>query len=200
VDIVNMSMDTPYHHGDLRSALIEAALAMVEEAGPAGLSLRETARRAGVSHNAPYRHFSDREALLAAVAAAGFAEMGRRMAAAAEQLGADPRRAHRTLGEAYVAFALDRPRLFQLMFSPEVDRNAHAELRQAADATYQALRRSVEQRLPPGTDPLPAIVASWAVVHGLAQLLSDGQLDRIMGGRAPEQLVRAALEAFAAAP
>src|SRR5690349_3579164 len=95
-----------YHHGDLRPALLKAAGRVLEKEGPAALSLRELARRAGVSHNAPYRHFADREALLAALAADGFRMLG-------EVLGVASSR-HR--GEAYVRFALEHPQLFRLMF------------------------------------------------------------------------------------
>src|SRR5262247_2786085 len=96
-----------YHHGDLRAAILEAAARMVEREGLAGLSVREAARRAGVSHNAPYRHFIDRDALLEALAAKGFDEL---MDALKERSGRD-------LAHAYVRFALEHEQLFRLMFA-----------------------------------------------------------------------------------
>src|SRR5438046_5208157 len=95
-----------YHHGDLPAALLRAAGRTLERRGLAALSLREAARRAGVSHNAPYRHFPDREALLAALAAEGFAMLG-------ERLRGKP---GREMGAAYVSFALEQPQRFRLMF------------------------------------------------------------------------------------
>src|SRR3989337_2146185 len=98
---------TTYHHGDLRAAVLAAAWKMVEKEGIARLGVREAARRAGVSHNAPYRHFADRKALLAALVAEGFEQLN----AALEN------RAGRELGEAYVAFAFQHPQRFRMMFS-----------------------------------------------------------------------------------
>src|ERR1700674_5400381 len=105
-----------YHHGDLPAALLRAAGKTLEKHGPAGLSLRAAARRAGVSHNAPYRHFPGREALLAALAAEGFAML-------AERLRGQPGRA---MGEAYVRFALEHPQRFRLMFGGVLPIAKHA--------------------------------------------------------------------------
>src|SRR5215831_9732799 len=106
-----------YHHGDLRQALIRSALEILSQAGAAGLSLRAAARRARVSAMAPYRHFADKEALLAAVAEYGFQQLAGRLAAAAAAA-ADPRAGLGALGVAYVIFARDEPSLFKLMFGP----------------------------------------------------------------------------------
>ena len=138
-----------YHHGDLPSALLEAAGRMIEKTGPAGLSVREAARRAGVSHTAPYRHFPDREALLAALADQGL-----------EQLDAALRYLRPAqMARAYVRFARDHPERFRLMFAGR--RQPRLEARFAS--AYAEL------------GPL-AGVAAWALVHGLAQLLIDGHL------------------------
>src|SRR5689334_19621575 len=99
-----------YHHGDLHSALLLTAGKMLEKEGLEALTLREVARRAGVSHSAPYRHFAEREALLAALAAEGFERLGAAQRKAAEAGGL------RAMGEAYVAFALENPQRFRLMF------------------------------------------------------------------------------------
>src|SRR5262245_65147086 len=119
-----------YHHGDLPPALLKAAGKILEKEGVGGLSLRELARRAGVSHNAPYRHFPDREALLAALAAEGFAMLGsaQREAAAAAGL--------RGMGEAYVRFALAHPQRFRLMFGGQVKIERHPALREVATKVF----------------------------------------------------------------
>lgn len=136
-----------YHHGNLRGAILEVAARMVEKDGPQGVSVREAARRAGVSHNAPYRHFPDRDALLAALAADGMARL-------LKELG---ERSGRELAEAYVRFALARPRLFRLMFSGKSWPELEARFAQA----FSEFGR-------------PAGAAAWALVHGLALLLLDG--------------------------
>lgn len=156
-----------YHHGDLRSALLAAAGSLLEAEGPAALSLREAARRAGVSHAAPYRHFPDREALLAALAAQGFEALG-------EQLRAAGGTGARAIGVAYLHFALAQPQRYRLMFGVALSLSAHADLRRAAEDTYNALARG----LPPGGAARASGAAAWALVHGLASLLIDGHLSR----------------------
>jgi len=149
-----------YHHGDLPAALLRAAGKTLEKRGIGALSLREAARRAGVSHNAPYRHFPDREALLAALAAEGFAMLG-------ERLRGQPARA---MGEAYVRFALEQPQRFRLMFGGVLPLAKYPELRAAAEGAYQALVTAF-QELP---KPEVAAAAAWSLVHGLSHLLLDG--------------------------
>jgi len=112
-----------YHHGDLRAALLRAALELLAERGEAGISLREVARRAEVSHNAPYRHFADREALLAALAEQGFSELLVRLQVAADGLAAAQRLA--ALGRCYVAYALEQRGLFRLMFASALERGRY---------------------------------------------------------------------------
>lgn len=146
----------PYHHGDLRAALLDAADALLE-AGE--VSLREAARRAGVSPAAAYRHFADKEALLAALAARHFGEF------AAALAGAD----FAGKGVAYVRFALERPGRFRLMFGPLLKRAAaHPELRAASDAAFERLTAAAGGR--------DAAIRAWAMVHGLAHLLLDGAI------------------------
>lgn len=168
-----------YHHGNLREALLEAARETLAETGPAGLSLREVARRAGVSPGAPYRHFADREALLAAVATDGFRAFGAALAEAGE--GApDPLERLRRLGVAYVRFATAHPERFRVMFGDSIpDVSAHPELEEAAHSASVHLRSAVTDSLEGGLlagdgPQLPALV-SWALVHGLASLALDGQ-------------------------
>jgi AcrR family transcriptional regulator len=158
-----MSTSSTYHHGDLPASLLRAAAEVLEKEGLGALSLREVARRAGVSHNAPYRHFPDREALLAGLAAQGFQMLGERLAA----------NAGRKMGEAYVAFALEHPQRFRLMFGGLVPLARHEALKTSAQRTYQALV-SAFQAQPEVADPDKAAAAAWSLVHGLASLLLDG--------------------------
>lgn len=155
-----------YHHGDLRAALLASASEILEEEGLAALSLREVARRAGVSHNAPYRHFPDRDSLLAELAALGFRQLGEAMGA----------KQGREMGKAYVRFALEHPGRFRLMFGGQVTLKQHAALAAAARQTYEALVSAF--RAQPGVvDPEKAAAAAWSLVHGLAQLLLDGHFE-----------------------
>lgn len=164
-----------YHHGDLRTEIVRAAGKLLEEQGIASLSLREAARRAGVSHNAPYRHFADRDALLAALAAEGFAQLGGALEAAGTT--AAPAR-----GEAYVRFALENPQRFRLMFGGLVRIDSHPVLRDAAAQTYAGLVRAFEPVAAAAGAPTAA-AAAWSMVHGLAQLLLDGHFPRARGDR-----------------
>lgn len=156
-----------YHHGDLRKALLDAASAVLDEMGVAAISLREVARRAGVSHNAPYRHFADRDALLAAIALEGFVALVRRIEAL-------PVAELSQRGECYVAYALEFPGHFALMFGPQLDKRAYPELQQVAQQLFAQLEASVSA-LCPGESVQPGSLAAWSLVHGLSQLLLNGQ-------------------------
>ncbi|HEY3077752.1 MAG TPA: TetR/AcrR family transcriptional regulator [Burkholderiales bacterium] len=151
---------TAYHHGNLRPALLRTAGKLLEDQGAASLALRGLARRAGVSHNAPYRHFPNREALLAALAAEGFAMLG-------ERLRGQP---GREMGEAYVRFALEQPQRFRLMFGGLLPMAKYPQLRTAAQGAYQALVEAFKD-LP---RPELAAAAAWSLVHGFSHLLLDG--------------------------
>jgi AcrR family transcriptional regulator len=146
--------------------MTQAATEILEEQGVTALSLREVARRAGVSHNAPYRHFADRDALLAALAAEGFARLGDVLGGA---------QGPRARGEAYVRFALEHPQRFRLMFGGLLRLDAHPGLRAAAARTYDGLVRAFAPLAGPQGAPFAA-AAAWSLVHGLAQLLLDGHV------------------------
>jgi AcrR family transcriptional regulator len=152
-----------YHHGDLGAAVLRAAGKLLEKQGISKLSVREAARRAGVSHNAPYRHFPDRESLLVALAAEGFSVLGENV----------KDRSGREMGEAYVRFALEHPQRFRLMFGGLLELDAKPELRAAASRTYEILVNAF--RAHPGVSaPERAAAAAWSLVHGLSHLLLDG--------------------------
>ncbi len=164
-----------YHHGDLRRGLLDAAETLLErDGGPAALSLREVARAAGVSHNAPYRHFADREALLAALAAEGFARLASALNKAATTMPA-PARAL-AVGRAYLRFARTHRALYLLMFGPGIRKSAHPALAAAASAAFAALRSAEEGGRVPAKRARHEAVGGWALAHGLAHLIVDGQL------------------------
>jgi AcrR family transcriptional regulator len=183
------TLSTPrraYHHGDLRQALIRSALEILSEAGVPGLSLRAAARRARVSAMAPYRHFADKEALLAAVAEYGFQQLSGRLGAAAAAA-ADPRAGLGALGVAYVAFARDEPSLFKLMFGPAIEqKSVHPALDAAGCACFNVLRQAVEAaKFFDGDRDLEDVsLACWSLVHGLASLIVDGRLPEEDAGSA----------------
>lgn len=161
-----------YHHGDLRRALVDAALELLAEGGTDALGLRELARRVGVSAAAPYRHFRDRQALIQAVAAAGFERFDAEVCGAKDDVA--PEEQFASMAEAYVHFALRNPRLYRLMFSSELGKFEDPELRRAADAAYASLAVAAAREDP--TSPGEAAISAWAFVHGLSMLLLDGQL------------------------
>ncbi|MGO4572189.1 TetR/AcrR family transcriptional regulator [Microvirga sp. 2TAF3] len=165
------SENKPYHHGDLRRVLIEAGRELVARKGPAALSLREVARAAGVSHNAPYRHFASREALLVAIAAEGFMTLRAALLAA---MSTQPQERLRELGKAYVRFALEHGADFLLMFGVAISKSDYPELNEAADAAYDVLRRNVAVNTS-GNQEIQTLRA-WAIAHGLANLVANGQL------------------------
>ena len=168
-----MSPKAAYHHGDLRAALVRAAMDLLEEGGEADLSLRAVARRAGVSAAAPYRHYDDREALVSAVAAVGYRELAERLAAAHPSPSTPDELA--SVAVAYVQFALERPALFRIMFGEPCDRDS--DERVAATAAVSLYVRGIVERTFPQADSEALATAVWALVHGLAFLHLDGKLD-----------------------
>ena len=174
-----------YHHGDLQAALIRAAGNILEKEGVEALSLRAVARKAGVSHNAPYRHFPEREGLLAALAAEGFERLGAAQREAAEKGGL------RGMGEAYVLFALQNPQRFRLMFGGRISIARHEQLREVATRTFAGLSGALAARVPEAQGARDASIAAWALVHGLALLLmGDRVAPAAMNGREQKAFVR----------
>jgi AcrR family transcriptional regulator len=144
---------TTYHHGDLPATILGAAAKMLEREGLAGLSLREAARRAGVSHSAPYRHFPDRDALLSALAAQGVEQLIKELEG----------RSGRDMAQAYVQFALAHPQLYRLMFAG----------RRWPELEARFVRGFAEM----GSGAGLAAAAAWSLVHGLAHLILDGHFE-----------------------
>jgi AcrR family transcriptional regulator len=158
-----------YHHGDLRNALLDAARSLLEEGPLADLSLRAVARRAGVSHAAPYRHFPNHEALLLELALEGFSELRGDIAGAAAQTGVESDRIAK-IGGSYMRFVARKPALARLMFGPQLPhRERFSELTGAADAIGTEIGAALHD---------PALgLAVWAAVHGLAMLILEDVID-----------------------
>ena len=185
-------MATPrrrYHHGNLKETLIEAALKLIAELGPAGFTLREVARRAGVSHNAPYRHFHDRNDLLASVAAQGFDHLTESTAHAAAA-GRTPLEQLRLAGRGYVAFALRWPEHFAAMFDLSLPHAQYPALAAAGDRSFAVLTNLVHACQASGAlkdgDAQQYALLAWSLVHGIAKLAT--------GGHPPYSSKKAALE------
>ena len=195
----------PYHHGDLAAALVAAAAELVAERGVEGFTLREAARRAGVSHAAPAHHFGDARGLLTELAAAGFERLTAEQAAAAAAESSPAQRVN-AIGAAYVHFAISNPALFRLMFHSKLIDRASERFRVSGRAAFgvfleafSAARGHKAPALTPaeaGRDPL--VLRQWAVVHGLATLSIEGQLGPT-GPSARKRLLAATREALEAA-
>jgi AcrR family transcriptional regulator len=177
----NQRSPRAYHHGDLRNALIQAGLALLAEEGVSGLDLRKVARRAGVSHNAPYRHFADKQALLAAIAEFGFHQLTAQIQVALAD-GADAPGAQLTaIARAYIAFAHQNPALMREMFSGlTIDRSAYPTLYSASKApftiTVDVIQRGQAREVIVAGDPVYLTVGAWSLMHGLAMLLIENQI------------------------
>ncbi|MCG3172451.1 MAG: hypothetical protein GMKNLPBB_00603 [Myxococcota bacterium] len=177
----------PYHHGDLRAALIHAALELVQENGARGLTLREAARRAGVSHAAPYRHFDGKEALIAAVAEEGFRLMSRSMRDEMSIAGSDPAARFNASGVGYLRFAVEHPGHFRLMFSSDVPMDdKYPSLAAAGADSFGVLVECIVNCQQAGVmragDVMEIALLCWSQVHGLATLYVEGQLPGPIGG------------------
>lgn len=170
-----------YHHGDLRNALIQAGQELLAEEGIGGLELRKVARRAGVSHAAPYRHFADKQALLAAIAETGFQQLGTAIQTAVAHAPDDVWAQLEQTGLTYVRFARDHPALIREMFSGlGIDREAFPTLYATSKAAFwqiaEVIRRGQEQHLITERDPNEQTFVLWSTIHGLAMLLVENQI------------------------
>ena len=194
-----LSKKRPYHHGHLRSAMIDAALTLISQHGPRGFSLSQAAKLAGVTVGAPYRHFPDKEALIAAIAAQGFSELESRIEAAAAANPGDPYPRLIALGEAYVQFAVDQPSHFQVMFDSRIHRRRDPAVDAPAHRAFEILAATIHQ-IAGQNDALhdeTLIVATWSMVHGQAIFALDGCFSNMEFHTPPRALIRNSLKWFA---
>ena len=187
-----------YHHGNLREALIRAALRLIAEKGPGGFTFAEAARSAGVSPAAPYRHFRDRDDLLADVARQGFARFEAMLEHGWNKGLPDPLTAFGNIGKAYLAFARTEPAYYSAMFESGLPLDAHPDLQQAGDRAFAILKAAADmdcQRLPTKRGPPALMVAlhMWSLAHGIAALFSRGDAARRKLPMTPEDLLEAGL-------
>jgi AcrR family transcriptional regulator len=186
-----------YHHGNLREALISAALDLIAQKGPAGFTFAEAARAAGVSPAAPYRHFRDRDALMADVALRGFQHFEQRLTTAWDKGRPSPLTALERIGSAYLAFAREEPAYFSAMFEAGLPVAEHRDLQEAGDQAFGVLRQACEvivATLPQDRRP-PAMMMAlhiWAQSHGIASLFARGDAARRSLPMTPEELLEAA--------
>ena len=185
-----------YHHGNLREALIRAALALIAEKGPAGFTFADAARWAGVSPAAPYRHFRDRDELLADVARRGFEQFAAALEAAWDGGRPDPMTAFERTGKAYLAFARTEPSYYSAMFEAGVPLEASPELTAAGDRAFAVIRAASErliEQMPAGRRP-PALMMAlhiWSMSHGIASLFGRGDAGRRTLPMSAEELLEA---------
>ncbi|MCC7253401.1 TetR/AcrR family transcriptional regulator [Hyphomicrobium sp.] len=187
-----------YHHGNLREALIAAALDLIREKGPAGFTFAEAARAAGVSPAAPYRHFRDRDALLADVAKRGFETFTQALTRAWDGGRPNPREAFNRLGAAYLGFASKEPAYFSAMFESGLSLSDYPEVRAEGDRAFGVLREACEAliaTLPKDRRPPPLMMALhiWSLSHGIAALFARGDRARRPIPMQAEELLEAAV-------
>jgi AcrR family transcriptional regulator len=186
-----------YHHGNLREALIRAALDLISAKGPAGFTFAEAARQAGVSPAAPYRHYRDRDALLADVALRGFQQFAAELRAAWSDGRPTPRAALENMGRAYLAFARKEPALYAAMFESGLNLADYPEVCSASDLAFGVLREACEMvvaSLPAGQRP-PALMMAlhlWSLCHGIGSLFGRGDAGRRPLPMTPEELLESA--------
>lgn len=178
--LARVSTARPYHHGNLRAALLEQAARTVDERGVAALSLRELAREVGVSHAAPRRHFPDRQALLDAIGEDGFERLGDALAASVDRAGPDFGARLHALAQAFIAFAGEHPALLELMFASK-QRAGADRVRDSADRAFAIpvaaiAEAQVTGELAPG-DPGRVAVVTLATLQGLATMANGGMID-----------------------
>jgi AcrR family transcriptional regulator len=189
-----------YHHGDLKEALCRAALELVAENGPRGVKLAEVCRRARVSVAAPYRHFADKNALLAMVAERGFSQFAQRLERVAAKHRAGSLARLEALARAYVAFAREQPDMFGVMFgaaSSTTERGErHAVASRALGVFVHAIVECQQAKTLPRGDPEKLAIAMWAPVHGLAVLMLDAGIEKMDGSGLDPQWIPSLVHTF----
>jgi AcrR family transcriptional regulator len=185
-----------YHHGNLKEALVRAALELIAQKGPSGFTFAEAARWAGVSPAAPYRHYRDRDELLADVARRGFEQFEGALARAWDEGRPDPFTAFERVGKAYLAFARTEPAYYSAMFEAGIPLDLDPDLRAAGDRAFAVLRTAAERliaNMPSDRRP-PALMMAlhvWALSHGIASLFGRGDAARRALPMSPEELLEA---------
>ncbi|HMV44913.1 MAG TPA: TetR/AcrR family transcriptional regulator [Leptospiraceae bacterium] len=164
-----------YHHGDLKKALLDSGVSILAEQGIKNLSLREAARRAGVSHTAPYRHFEDKDALLAAIAEEGFNRLILKLEEGIAKHPNNPLQRHYAIGEAYVQFALENPNHLQVMFGNVLeDYKKYSSLKQVSDKSFSLLVETIKDCQKAGivkkSNAIQLALVAWSAIHGLSLL------------------------------
>ena len=187
-----------YHHGNLKEALVRAALELIAEKGPAGFTFADAARWAGVSPAAPYRHFRDRDELIADVARRGFELFGAALAKAWDDGRPELMGAFDRLGRAYLDFARLQPAYYSAMFEAGVSLDTDPQLRAASEAAFAVLRSAAEKlvALMPAPGRPPALMVAlhvWSMTHGIASLFGRGDAARRALPMPPEELLEAAM-------
>ena len=174
-----------YHHGDLKNALIKASIQILSKEGLGGLSLRRVAKKAGVSHTAPYAHFADKQALIAAISTEGYHQLYEQLTAAVETNHGNPQNLLVEVGWAYVQFALKDPELFKVMFSGVIEQEKdYPDFREISQKNFQLLVGIVKTYQETGLlspEPVDLVaVRLWSLVHGFIMLLLEGQISHTL--------------------
>jgi AcrR family transcriptional regulator len=187
-----------YHHGNLSEALVEAALDLIAEYGPAGFTFAEVTRAVGVSAAAPYRHFRDRDALMADIARKGFERFAAELTRAWDDGRPEPLAAFKNVGQSYLEFARTQPAYYAAMFEARLPPNSDRDLANASDRAFAVLRRATEAviaEMPSGQRP-PALMMTlhvWALPHGIASLFGRGDAARRKVPMSPGDLLEAGI-------
>ena len=175
-----------YHHGDLRAALLEAALMVLNEIGPQGLSIREVARRAGVSHAAPYRHFTDKDELILAVVEQGFELMQETMASEKAAAGPEALDQFAASGLAYVNFALEHPAYYRVMFSGDLlSSTGHVSFQHTSSKAIGEMVSDIKLAQEMGVmregDPVTQALTILSTIHGFVSIVNDNRIGHLLG-------------------
>ena len=177
-----------YHHGDLKNALSQAGIKILAEEGIEGFSLRKVAREAGVTHSAPYAHFADKQAMIAAISTDGYRKVYERINAVVDQFPADPLRQFIETAWVYVSFGFDEPDHFKITFSGSVEREReYPALVEMTGKTFEILRQLIIRCQQAGLlddgEPDLAAVTVWGFVHGFVQLIQEGMVSHVVTNR-----------------
>jgi AcrR family transcriptional regulator len=193
----DQSRERGYHHGNLKEALLQAALDLIGQKGAAGFTFADAARMAGVSPAAPYRHFRDRDELLSSIARRGFEQFEQALGGAWDDGRPDTMTAFERVGKAYLAFAREEPAYYSAMFESGVPSDANPQLLTAGERAFGIIRAAAERLaalVPPGTPRPPAMMMAlhfWSMSHGIASLFSRGDAARRKLPMTPEELLEA---------